>query len=45
MKITQDVRDYARAQGLADAKEALERGLNEKAAEFKRRGGELYQES
>ncbi len=41
MKITQDVRDYAEQQGL-EAEEALRRGLEEKAVEFKRRGSELY---
>jgi phosphomethylpyrimidine synthase len=40
MRITQDVRDYARAKGLETA-EAIERGLNEKAAEF-RDVGEIY---
>ena len=42
MKITQDVRDYARARGLSDLDEALARGLEEKAVEFRRGGGELY---
>ena len=42
MKITQDVRDYARAHGLADLNEALARGLEEKAVEFRQGGGELY---
>jgi len=41
MKITQDVRDYATKQGL-DAEEALKRGMEEKADEFKRTGGEIY---
>ncbi len=36
MKITQEVRDYAAAKGIADAEAALEQGLSEKAAEFKR---------
>ncbi len=43
MKITQDVRDYARAQGLAE-EEALKQGMEEKAVEFKRQGAELYKE-
>ncbi len=43
MKITQDVRDYAEQQGL-DADQALRRGLEEKAVEFKRQGSELYRE-
>jgi phosphomethylpyrimidine synthase len=41
MKITQDVRDYAEKQGLADA-EALEQGLRDKAKEFVEGGAELY---
>lgn len=39
MKITQDVRDYA-----AEL-EAKERGLAEKAEEFKAKGGEIYVEA
>ena len=35
MKISEDVRRYARERGLGDA-DALERGLSEKAAEFRR---------
>jgi phosphomethylpyrimidine synthase len=42
MKITQDVRDYAEATGIADADAALAAGMEEKAAEFKEAGGELY---
>jgi phosphomethylpyrimidine synthase len=42
MKITQDVRDYAEAIGIADASAALAAGMEEKAAEFKEAGGELY---
>ena len=41
MKITQDVRDYAAAKGLAEAS-ALEIGMAEKSAEFKAAGGEFY---
>lgn len=41
MKITQDVRDYAAAQGVrADA--ALEKGMQEKAIEFVKSGAEIY---
>ncbi|PVV14197.1 MAG: phosphomethylpyrimidine synthase ThiC [gamma proteobacterium symbiont of Ctena orbiculata] len=43
MKITQDVRDYARAQGVAE-EEALRQGMEEKAVEFKRHGAEIYKE-
>jgi phosphomethylpyrimidine synthase len=41
MKITQDVRDYAAAQGLAED-EALAAGLREKAAAFQASGQALY---
>jgi phosphomethylpyrimidine synthase len=41
MKITQDVRDYAAKQGLSEA-QALEKGMEEKAIEFVRKGGEIY---
>ena len=42
MKITQDIRDYAAEQGLDEAQDAVETGLQEKAREFNERGGELY---
>jgi len=42
MKITQDVRDYARERGL-EPETAIESGLEEKAAEFRRAGGKVYQ--
>jgi phosphomethylpyrimidine synthase len=41
MKITQDVREYAEKQGLAEA-EALAQGLREKAQEFREGGAEIY---
>ena len=41
MKITQDVRDYAAQQGLAEA-EALEKGMEAKAIEFVKTGAEVY---
>jgi len=44
MKITQDVREYARERGIANVEEALEQGLEEKAAEFRKQGGHLYQQ-
>jgi phosphomethylpyrimidine synthase len=44
MKITQDVRDYAAAQGIVEEK-AIERGLAEKASEFLRDGAEIYRKS
>ncbi len=42
MKITQDVRDYADKLGV-DEKEALEKGMQEKAIEFVKKGAEVYQ--
>ncbi|MCU0755846.1 MAG: phosphomethylpyrimidine synthase ThiC [Xanthomonadales bacterium] len=42
MKITQDVRDYAADQGVADDAAALELGMAQKAAEFREQGGEVY---
>ena len=41
MKITQDVRDYAKTHGLG-ATAAIEAGLAEKAGEFQETGGEIY---
>ena len=42
MKITQDVRDYADQIGV-DEKEALAKGMQEKAIEFVKKGSEVYQ--
>jgi phosphomethylpyrimidine synthase len=42
MKITQDVRDYAQQQGV-DETTALQQGMQEKAVEFVKKGGQLYQ--
>ena len=42
MKITQDVRDYAKKQGIEAIPVAVEGGMAEKAAEFRAKGGELY---
>ncbi len=42
MKITQDVRDYARAHRLDDVQLAIEEGLKEKAEEFRKDGGRIY---
>jgi phosphomethylpyrimidine synthase len=42
MKITQDVRDYARAQGISDEQKALDKGMADKASEFKQAGGDIY---
>jgi phosphomethylpyrimidine synthase len=41
MKITQDVRDYAASQGVSE-QEALAKGMEAKAVEFVRKGGEIY---
>jgi phosphomethylpyrimidine synthase len=41
MKITQDVRDYAEQHGMS-AEQALSRGMQEKAVEFVKKGGEIY---
>ncbi|PKO46817.1 MAG: phosphomethylpyrimidine synthase ThiC [Betaproteobacteria bacterium HGW-Betaproteobacteria-22] len=42
MKITQDVRDYADKLGV-DEQAALEKGMQEKAIEFVKKGSEVYQ--
>ncbi|MBY0498054.1 MAG: phosphomethylpyrimidine synthase ThiC [Nitrosomonas sp.] len=41
MKITQDVREYAANQGVAE-EEALKLGMEQKSAEFKEKGAEIY---
>ncbi len=41
MKITQDVRDFAAKQGVAEA-DALKKGMEMKAVEFVQQGGEVY---
>ena len=41
MRITQDIRDYAKAHGL-DAAQGIAVGLDEKAREFREAGGKLY---
>ena len=41
MKITQDVRDYAAKQGVSE-EAALTQGMEAKAVEFVKKGGELY---
>ncbi len=42
MKISQDVRDYAAEQGVSE-QEALQKGMQEKAIEFVKKGSEVYQ--
>jgi len=41
MKITQDVREYAKKQGIAET-DALSRGMEAKAIEFVKKGSEVY---
>ncbi len=41
MKITQDIRDYARENGLGNA-DAIQKGLDDKSREFKKSGSEIY---
>ncbi len=45
MKITQDVREYARNKGIDDAEAAIRSGMDEKAREFAEQGGELYRKA
>jgi phosphomethylpyrimidine synthase len=42
MKISQDVRDYAAEQGVSE-QDALQKGMQEKAIEFVKKGSEVYQ--
>ncbi|MGD8560831.1 MAG: phosphomethylpyrimidine synthase ThiC [Gammaproteobacteria bacterium] len=42
MKITQEVRDFASKEGIGDVEVALDKGLKEKADEFKQQGSEIY---
>ena len=44
MKITQDVRDYAKSQGISE-EQALQQGMHEKAVEFIREGAEVYKKA
>ena len=44
MKITQDVREYAAAQGVAE-KDALQKGMQDKAQEFVEQGAEIYRKA
>ncbi len=43
MRITQDVRDYAKEHGIEED-EALRQGMEEKAREFHKKGGDVYLE-
>ncbi len=44
MKITQDVRDYAAAQGVSE-QDALQKGMETKAVEFVETGAEIYRKT
>ena len=44
MKITQDVRDYAREHGMSEG-EALNKGMQEKSVEFVEGGAEIYKKA
>ena len=44
MKITQDVRDYAAAQGVSEI-EALKQGMETKSVEFVKNGAEIYRKA
>jgi phosphomethylpyrimidine synthase len=44
MKITQDVRDYARQHGMSE-REALSKGMQEKSVEFVQGGAEIYKKA
>jgi phosphomethylpyrimidine synthase len=45
MKISQDVRDYAASQGIGDIGIAVEKGMAEKADQFKQSGSKIYQKA
>jgi len=42
MKISQDVRDYAAKEGIGNIEIAFDKGMQDKAKEFKNKGSELY---
>ncbi|MCD8564932.1 MAG: hypothetical protein LRY53_04650, partial [Burkholderiaceae bacterium] len=44
MKITQDVREYAQQKGLSESS-ALEKGMQEKAVEFVKKGAQIYHQA
>jgi phosphomethylpyrimidine synthase len=44
MKISEDVRKYARENGIDDDGSALTKGMEEKSKEFLSAGGEIYSE-
>jgi phosphomethylpyrimidine synthase len=44
MKITQEVRDFAKAQGVSE-QDALKKGMEQMAVEFRKSGTEIYKKS
>ncbi len=42
MKISQDVREYAAKEGIGNIDIAFDKGMQEKAEEFKKSGSEIY---
>ena len=42
MKITQDVREYAKSRGIDNVSEAVAEGMKEKSEQFKQQGVEIY---
>ena len=42
MKISQDVREYAKNRGIGDIKVAIESGMKEKSEQFKNEGAQIY---
>ena len=45
MKITQDVRDYAKERGIDDVSEALDKGMQDMSEKFQQSGAQIYQKS
>ena len=45
MQITQEVREYAAAQGVSEPADVLERGMQDKALEFRAQGAVVYRET
>ena len=44
MKITQEVRDYAKVNGLSDESKAVEAGFKEQAERFREEGSVIYKQ-
>ncbi|GBE07460.1 phosphomethylpyrimidine synthase [bacterium BMS3Abin11] len=45
MKISQEVREYAASHNMEDVESAVDAGMKEMAAEFKKQGSEIYREA